>query len=337
MNDTPASATDTGHCEIRLKGHLDGRWADRLGGLAITLEGNGDTLLSGPVTDQAALHGLLRRASDFGVSLLSVNWVRPGRAEAADVRPSGSVRPIAGAKEKGEMNQSQKIGGMAALLHAAAYVVAIVLGVTLIFPILEADPGQYVAFVAGNRALVYVWNLIAYWGSAITLVVMALALYERLQAGASGLARTATVFGLIWAALIIGSGNLMLRDVGIIADLYGRDRAQAETVWLALEAVETGIVSGNELVGSLWVLLLSLAALRTRTLVRALNYLGVALGVAGILTLVPALVETTRMVFGPGMIVWSVWLGIVMLRQASDVAAPEPAALLSLRQTAGGE
>jgi len=220
------------------------------------------------------------------------------------------------------MNSLQKAGGSAALLHAAAYVVGMVLGFTLIFPLLNAAPDQYLKFLADNQTLVYVWNLISYWGSAITLVVMVLALYERLKAGSPALMQTATVFGLIWAGLIIASGNLMLHNLGVVARLYGTDPAQAATAWTALESVENGIVSGNELVGSLWVLLLSLAAMRTGGLTRALNYLGVVLGVAGSLTIIPALAETMIMIFGPGMIVWSVWVGIVMLRQ-SRIAATQ--------------
>ena len=57
--------------EIRLRGHLDDRWADWFEGLTITLEGNGDTLLTGPV-DQATLHGLLRKVCNLGLPLLSV-------------------------------------------------------------------------------------------------------------------------------------------------------------------------------------------------------------------------------------------------------------------------
>ncbi|MHB0877217.1 MAG: DUF4386 family protein [Anaerolineae bacterium] len=235
------------------------------------------------------------------------------------------------------MRELQKMGGTAALIHSAALVVGMVLGVALVFPVLDAGPGEYVAFLKDSQPLIYVWNLISYWGSGATLVVMALALYERLKAGSPALALTATAFGLIWAALIIGSGNLMLRDVGIIADLYGKDRAQAETVWLALDAVETGIVSGNELVGSLWVLLVCLAALRTGGLTRAAGYLGLGLGVAGILTLVPSLAEAMAMVFGPGMTVWSAWVGIIMLRRVSDVAVQEPDAFVSSWKTSGGE
>jgi len=59
--------------EIRLQGHLDERWADWFDGLSITLEENGDTVLTGPVVDQAALHGLLKRVRDLGLPLRSVN------------------------------------------------------------------------------------------------------------------------------------------------------------------------------------------------------------------------------------------------------------------------
>ncbi len=72
--------------QIRLKGHLSCQWTDWFGGLTITLEDNGDTLLSGPVVDQAALYGLLRKVRDLGMPLLSVICVEPGQADASDVK-----------------------------------------------------------------------------------------------------------------------------------------------------------------------------------------------------------------------------------------------------------
>jgi len=66
--------------EIRLKGHLDDRWAEWFEGLTITLEDNGDTLLTGPVIDQAALHGLLKKVRDLGMPLVSVSPLEPGPA-----------------------------------------------------------------------------------------------------------------------------------------------------------------------------------------------------------------------------------------------------------------
>ena len=67
--------------EIRLRGHLDARWVKWFDGLAITLDENGNTLLSGPVADQAALHGILKKVRDVGLPLLSVNSVEPDTKE----------------------------------------------------------------------------------------------------------------------------------------------------------------------------------------------------------------------------------------------------------------
>ena len=63
--------------QIRVQGHLGPQWTDWFGGLTVTLEDNGETLLTGPVIDQAALHGLLRRVRDLGIPLVSV--VRVGQ------------------------------------------------------------------------------------------------------------------------------------------------------------------------------------------------------------------------------------------------------------------
>ena len=75
-----------GLCEIRLKGHLDDRWADWFGGVTITLEDNGNTLLICPVADQAALHGLLKKVRDLGMPLLSVNFVSPDQARPQEAK-----------------------------------------------------------------------------------------------------------------------------------------------------------------------------------------------------------------------------------------------------------
>jgi hypothetical protein len=64
--------------QIRIKGHLGSQWTDWFEGLTITLEDNGETLLTGPVVDQAALHSLLKKVRDLGMPLLSVNPIIPG-------------------------------------------------------------------------------------------------------------------------------------------------------------------------------------------------------------------------------------------------------------------
>jgi len=72
--------------QIRIKGHLDRQWTDWFGGLAIMLEENGDTLLTGLVIDQAALHGLLKKVRDLGMPLVSVNSVEPDQADASEIK-----------------------------------------------------------------------------------------------------------------------------------------------------------------------------------------------------------------------------------------------------------
>ena len=90
MSDTHPSTEahdGPGLYEIRLKGHLDQRWADWFDGLQITLQDNGDTRLTGPVDDQAALHGVLKRIRDLGLPLLSVIRAETNRPGGPSVKP----------------------------------------------------------------------------------------------------------------------------------------------------------------------------------------------------------------------------------------------------------
>ena len=72
--------------QIRLQGHLDPQWKDWFEGLTVTLEENGDMLLTGPVVDQAALYGLLRKVRDLGIPLISVNRLELEQADASDIK-----------------------------------------------------------------------------------------------------------------------------------------------------------------------------------------------------------------------------------------------------------
>jgi hypothetical protein len=72
--------------QIRVQGHLGRQWTDWFGGLTITLEDNGDTLLTGPVVDQAALHGVLKSVRDLGLPLLSIMEVETKQEDAPDAQ-----------------------------------------------------------------------------------------------------------------------------------------------------------------------------------------------------------------------------------------------------------
>lgn len=106
---------------------------------------------------------------------------------------------------------------------------------------------------------------------------------------------------------------------GSVVDLHGTDAAQAESLWLAVDAVADGLSGGMEIAGPVWILLASVAALRAGALSRPLNHLGVVISVAGLFTIVPGLADIA-IVFGPGLIVWLGWVGIGMYREAPAVA-----------------
>ncbi len=220
------------------------------------------------------------------------------------------------------MKKLQKIGGIAALFLAAAYLIAMVGYLLVLGTLADVDPVQQVASLVDNQAFIYILNLIAYVFAGFFMVVLALALYERLKAGSPAMAQTATAIGLIWATVIIASGMIRNFGMGIVVDLYSTDPAQAATVWLAIDSVFEGLGGGSgEVLGGPWVLLVSWAALRAGELPKALNYLGVVLGVAGILSTIPALFLMLALIFGMGKIVWLIWLGIVMLRSKTSAAA----------------
>ena len=90
MSETPASAGDRhepGRYEIRLKGHLDRRWAAWFDGLSLTHQSDGTTVIHGPIADQAALHGLLQKVRDVGLPLVSVMCVEPDQPADRPVDP----------------------------------------------------------------------------------------------------------------------------------------------------------------------------------------------------------------------------------------------------------
>lgn len=223
------------------------------------------------------------------------------------------------------MNDLQKVGGVAALIEAATFVVGFGLFSTVLAPSMTgyADPDQTVAFLANNRVLMYAANLIIYVVFGIVLVVLALALHDRLKAASPAVMQVASAFGLIWAGLVIASGMVANIGTGVIVELYATDQAQATSVWFAHNAVVNGLGGGNEIVGGLWVLLVSWAGWRAGGLPRALNYLGVVIGGAGVLTVIPPLGELGA-VFGLGLIVWFIWVGNVMLRKNPNTSVSNP-------------
>lgn len=215
------------------------------------------------------------------------------------------------------MKNLQKMGGIAALYAGVAFIVGM-LGFLLVVGWPD-DPVQQVAVLVNNQVSLHILYVIVYQVWAVFLVVLTLALYERLKADSPAVMQTATAIGIIWATVVIASGMIFNIGMDNVVDLYGEDPAQATTVWLVIESVSDAIGGGNEILGGLWVLLISWAALQSRGLPRALNYLGIVIGAAGILSALPGLGDV-GLIFGLVQIVWFIWVGIVMLRGGPGAA-----------------
>ncbi len=208
----------------------------------------------------------------------------------------------------------QVVGGWAALFEAFAYIV----GFTFMLTVLQAGladnatPAQQLAHVLNIKGLYQAWNVVIYVLFGAVLVVLVTVLHDKLSAAAPTLMKIASAFGLIWAGMVIATGMIANVGLGAVALLHARDPMQATLAWQTLNAVQDGLGGGVELVGGLWVILLSVGALCQQALPRVLNYLGLLVGGAGILTVIPPLRELGA-VFGLGQIAWFAWLGVHLL------------------------
>lgn len=212
------------------------------------------------------------------------------------------------------MKTLQKSGGIAALFMAISHLIGIIIFIVVLDYLNITDPVQKLAMNIERQAVIFSTNLLMYVFFGFALIVLSLALYDRLKSGAPVLMQVATAIGIIWAGSLIASGMAANAGLATVVALYAKDPTQAALIFQAIESITNGLGNANgEILGGLWTLLVSLAALRTGGLPRGLNILGVLVGGVGILTIIPAL-NAMVAVFGLGQIIWFVWLGIALLR-----------------------
>jgi len=220
--------------------------------------------------------------------------------------------------------RTQRLGALSALVAAATFIVGIVLFATTLSDYTTGDPepAESVQFLVDHEALMYVWNVVIFIVFGVALVPLVLALYDRGPA-TWPLNRLAAVFGFIWAGLVLAAGMIANVGWGAVIDVADDDPARAAPLWEAVDTVQNGIGGGNEIVGGLWVLLVSVVAIRAVTLPPVLCYLGVVIGVAGLITVIPGL-EAVGAVFGVGLIAWFIWAGFSLWQPASGHATRSP-------------
>ena len=212
------------------------------------------------------------------------------------------------------MKNLQKFGGFAALYMAFSYLIGMVLFLVILDYRSITNPAQKVALLIDKQMVIFSTNLIMYVFFGIFLIALSLALYDRLKSGAPAIMQVANVIGIIWAGSLIASGMVSNAGIAPVVALYAKDPAQASLSWQGIESVANGLGNGNgEILGGLWTLLVSLAALRAGGFPKVLNILGLLVGTVGIISIIPALTGLLTGVFGVSQIIWFIWLGIVLL------------------------
>ena len=210
---------------------------------------------------------------------------------------------------------SSRAGAIGALTAAATFVFGIALFVTTLSDYTEGDPtpGESVEFLVGHQTTLFAWYLVIFLVFGVAIIPLARALHRRLADVSPQLADIGAVFAYIWAGLMFATGMISNIGISAVVDLDETDPAAAEALWSSIDTVTNGLGGGNEIVGALWIMLVSLAAWGSGRLHTGLNVLGIISAAAGLITLVPGLSDV-GMVFGIGSIVWFAWTGVVLLR-----------------------
>ena len=215
------------------------------------------------------------------------------------------------------MNQRlQKAGGAAALTAAIAFVFVFILVATTLSQMTEPDLpfGAYLELHRTYGALIYVWHFAMYIVFGLCLIIVTLALHDRFKEGSPTLSVIAAALGLIYSAFVLLGGLLTIHGDAAVLVLATSDPVRAEGLRGILAAITLCVDSSDRLLGCLWVGTASAAAFGAKSFPRSLACLGLAIGAPGIIGMAFPSLLALSYVFGLGIIVWSAWIGVVLLR-----------------------
>jgi len=225
------------------------------------------------------------------------------------------------------MKGLQKLAGVSAISEGLIYIIAFVyFGAFWSYPV-DGSPAEKMTHLAENQFLFSMIYFLMYVIFGVLLAFLVIGLHERLKRTNNPIATIGSLFGAIWVGLVIASGMISTIGLAHAIDLMDASPQKALDMWTTVSVITESIGGGNELVGGLWVLLISVAANQEGWLPRILNYLGYFVGIAGIATIYPD--ELFAEIFGVSQIVWFVWLGIYLLTQKDANQSTQPTANVS--------
>lgn len=222
----------------------------------------------------------------------------------------------------------QKPGAIAAFTEALIYLV----GFALFFGVLnagsQASPEQRLAYLIAQRDVYYAGYLIIGVLFSFVLIALVQAVSVRLSSASPQLVRYTSAVGYIWAGMVLASSLIFLTSLAALAKYHQADAGQALTIYRGIAIIVEALGGGIELVGAVWLLIISYVGLRHRIFSPWLHGWGLLVAGSGVLTLFSGLTflaalpvfEWLTAIFGLGQILWFVALGLALLKDASGSA-----------------
>ncbi|WP_444910049.1 hypothetical protein [Microbulbifer sp. TRSA005] len=209
-----------------------------------------------------------------------------------------------------------RIAGVSAIGMGLIYIAAFIFfGLFWAFPS-AGSPAEKMRFLEENQLLFNIVYTLMYLVFAVLLGCLVVGLYEELKNKNAGLTILASLFGAIWVGLVIASGMIANIGLAYAIGLMELSPDKAFEAWGVIYLMVESLGGGNELVGGLWVLIISSVALRAGVFSRYLNLVGLLVGTAGVATIYPE--EIFQEIFGVSQIVWFIWIGISLLGKEQE-------------------
>lgn len=210
-----------------------------------------------------------------------------------------------------------KFGGVAAITQLLAYIVGIAILVGIWIPAgfdpENTDALKNLQFFSDNYNATFALNVGVYVISSIFQVILAIAIYHKFKDRCPIFNQATAVIGLIWAGVLMAAAMISAIALNVGVDLLETNQDQAIVFWTTIRAVSEGLGGGTEFVGGLWVLMVSIIGIKTDVFGKAINYLGFALGLVGVLSILPNMGDLIS-AFAMGILLWFLLLGIDMYK-----------------------
>lgn len=191
------------------------------------------------------------------------------------------------------------------------FVMFIIFGVVLSFPQTESVSDK-IAYIGSQQSIISLAYIVGYLLFGSLLLIAVQTTHIRLKVLSSQLLNTASAFGLIWVVLMMCSGMVALVGMNTMLSLFAKSSPHAETLFYVYTTVANALGGGVELLGGLWVFLISFYGLKTAQLAKGLHIVGLVVGAFGVLTLIQSVPEI-KDAFGLSQIVWFIWMGFACL------------------------